>query len=117
MSYISLTYACSGCGHHFDSLVRRSEREEPEVECPLCESMLGKQDEALSAPNVMRASWPDGRRTDTAKDLIEASKVEAESFNMPPEKRAAHKKEVAKLRTPASLRGTSKDKSMKMKDK
>lgn len=115
MSYMSVLYNCPHCGHHFDTLIKRADRDMGTA-CPICKDAVSREDECIVAPKVMRASWPDGRRTETAKDLIEAAKIEAESFQMKPSERAKHKKEVAKLRTPAAIRGTSKDKSTKMKD-
>jgi DNA-directed RNA polymerase subunit RPC12/RpoP len=114
MSWISVAYECNNCRGQFEDLVKRSKRDEGST-CKYCELPVSKENELIEAPKVLRASWPDGRRTDTARDLIEASRLEAESYNLPPSKRKGHAKEVAKLRTPAPLRGTSKDKSTKMK--
>jgi hypothetical protein len=110
----SRIWECPSCAHYFDGLIDDDLRDSGTL-CPECEAPCTREHERITAPNVLRASWPDGRRTDTARDLIEASKLEAESYNLPPSKRKGHAKEVAKLRTPAPLRGTSKDKSTKMK--
>ena len=107
MGLISLAYECPGCDQIFSDLVKRSERDEG-TKCPLCETQCVRDDELITAPNVTRASYVDGRRTDTAKDLIEAAKIESESFNLKPKDWKKHKSEVKRLRTPPSMRGEKK---------
>ena len=97
MSLIALTYECPGCKQIFDELIKRSERDDG-TECPLCGEHCEREDELMTAPNVTRASYPDGRKTDTTKKLVEASRIESESFNLPPKKRKKHQQEVKKLR-------------------
>lgn len=97
MSLIALTYECPGCKHIFDDIIKRSERGEG-TDCPLCQEHCERDDELMTAPNVARASHPDGRKTDTTRKLVEASRIEAESFNLPDKKRKKHNQEIKKLR-------------------
>jgi DNA-directed RNA polymerase subunit RPC12/RpoP len=96
MSYMSLLYECPGCKQIFDTLVKRSEREEG-TECPLCGTHCQRDDECITSPNVTRASFVDGRSTDTAKKLKEAARLKSEMYNLRPKDRANHQAEVNKL--------------------
>lgn len=110
MSYLSVAYDCNSCGGQFEDLVKRSARDEG-VQCKYCSAQLGRDRELLEPPKVLRASWPMGRRTDTAKELIEAAKLEADAFNKRPKERKEQLKEVKKLRTPSSLRKSNGSKA------
>jgi hypothetical protein len=51
-----------------------------------------------SSPTVLKASWPDGRRSAASRDLQEAAKLELEKAVAPSEKRGEIQKTIDKLK-------------------
>lgn len=76
MGYLSVDVRCAGCGSVFPALV---DRETPDELVPcVCGAQAQK---TISAPTVLKASWPDGYREQNNPDFIrlkEASKLECE---------------------------------------
>ena len=79
----------------YDVMKKRSERDTAST-CPECE---GVGTRTISVPNAMVASYPDGRkRGDTYQKLKEASKLESERMNLPPDKRGDINKQIKELK-------------------
>lgn len=96
MSYISDNHRCSECGLTYTMIVKREKRDDPS-NCPECMKMSGSR--TISAPALMTASYPDGRkRGDTYQKLKEAAKLEAESMNVPVSQRGEYKKMISELK-------------------
>jgi hypothetical protein len=51
----------------------------------------------FAAPAIMQASLPDGVRRAGFREKVESLHIEAESYNLPPEKRGKHEAEIQKL--------------------
>jgi hypothetical protein len=47
---------------------------------------------------VMKASWPDGRKSKHKDSLLEAARLEVEAAGLPPEKRAGIQQEIRTLK-------------------
>jgi len=92
-------YRCLECGASYTFLVEDSERDNVR-ECIHCDG--GDVVRVPSAPNVLRATYPDGkvggRRGENFRKLREASKLECEMMNLPPEKRGEHRKAIRELK-------------------
>jgi len=96
------SYRCTitTCEEVYDAVATISKREEPK-DCPACGSKgTGQRNWSGRgvAPMPMHASWADGkapagRRADV-RDHVEATRLEAESYEMRPEDRGPLKKEI-----------------------
>lgn len=86
------------CGYAWFETVNRDELEAGRLPiCPACKGSAVVR--TPSAPRVMNASLPDHVRRKGFREQAESYRIESESFNLPPEKRGEHKKEIAKIRT------------------
>ena len=92
----SRMWECPVCSHYFDGLIDDAHRGTGTL-CPICEAPCTIENEKITAPNVTRASYVDGRSTDTAKKLKEAARLKSEMYNLRPKDRANHQAEVNKL--------------------
>ncbi len=91
-------WKCPTCGHHFEDLIK-DEARDVGTKCPICEESCKRENEVMTAPNLTRASRVDGSTSNATKQLIEASKLESQMFNMPHKKRGEIKKEIQKLKS------------------
>ena len=95
MSYISDNHKCGECGAIYTIIVKRAKRDEPST-CPQC---MEEGRRTLSAPAIMSAAYPDGRkRGDTYQKLKEAAKLEVEASSMQHDKRGDIKREIKELK-------------------
>jgi len=91
------------CGTTFDKWTKISDRDETQV-CPTC---AGKAKRNWSGkgvlPMAMLASVADGHvpkgRSGEVRNEVEAARLEAESYDSPPDKRGEIKREIKKLRS------------------
>lgn len=82
MSLISIDIRCSDpeCNHIWDTLVER-DQQDLGVDCPIC-GVFGFK--TFSAPNVLRASHPDGYSKGPGYQAIkEAARLKSARANMP----------------------------------
>lgn len=103
----SRMWECPVCSHYFDGLIDDAHRDTGTL-CPICEEPCTLENERVTAPNVTRASYVDGRSTDTAKKLKEAAKLKTQMYNMRPSERGDIRKEVNKLTKIGPQKGGSK---------
>ena len=92
-------YECLECGdgERLERLVRYAERDEQE--CDHCGETLVRRPSGAVMNTRICESFVDGTdRGDEWRKLKEANKIELESYDLPPEKRAAHTKEANKLK-------------------
>jgi hypothetical protein len=90
----SFDFKCPAC-----QLVETHVEDTENIEEHLCTMCGEKMDRLFGAPQVLKASWPDGKCIDQAtRDLQKSYKVESEMFSLPNNKRAEHKKEIKRLR-------------------
>lgn len=79
------------------SIADRNTPPEGEDDVCLCEKPSWKR--VYEAPMVLRASYLDGQsRGDTYNKLKEASRLERESMELPPEKRGDHRRAIKELK-------------------
>lgn len=97
-------YHCEKCDWHFEKRMPYEKHEAMaakdfvDMECPNCET-CGYVRYRPAAPLVMTAAIPDGaNRSEAWRDMKEASKLELEKINMPPEKRGEIQKEITNLK-------------------
>ena len=77
----------------FDLVFPKADRGKPQP-CPQCGEPAPQ---ILSAPAVFQAAHPDGRRDDGLRKLADASRIEADSFNLPHDQRKHHDKAIREL--------------------
>lgn len=99
MSWKSIDIQCQNpdCKHTVYGEVVRKEEVDDRWECPACGGEM-KHQPFLTAPLPLRASYADGQRRKGFRELAEASRIEADSYNLPPEKRGHHNDEIRKLK-------------------
>ena len=90
----SQDYVCPD-GHRFNLIIEKDTRHSP-VECEVegCTKLAGP---TFSVPKNLRATYPDGTRRGGIRQLAEAAEIEADSFNLPVEKRGEHQKAIKDL--------------------
>lgn len=91
MGLISIDILCSSCSHAWHDIVEREIQQGPH-ECPECGNVAGEKQ--ISAPMVLRASYPDGNRR--FSDMKEAAKLKRE--------RAVTRKEDDRKRIASEIR-------------
>lgn len=91
-------YECEKCeSGRFERLVKYPERDEQL--CSECCTLLIRRPNTCTMNTRTSRTFVDGTdRGDTYKKCKEAGKLEAESYNLPPEKRAEHNAEIRKLK-------------------
>lgn len=90
----TIDFLCKIC-HYRESHVEDKDNPETHL-CPTCGEPM---EQTIGAPMVMEKSWPDGRKREDAYYVEKmARKMEAASYDLPPEKRAEANKEANKLR-------------------
>ena len=97
MSYLSIDARCSECDSVFPALVDRDNPDEP-VPCKYCP---GVGHRTISAPTVLKASWPDGYREKNHADFVrlkEASKLECELAKQDANRKAGDRKQLKELK-------------------
>ena len=100
-------WECPSCKHQFDDYIKDVDRDVG-VQCPICDGQCVREDELITVPNALRASWPDGRRTETAARLIEAAKLTSEMYDKPEKERGELRKTIKELKTPKGSKPKSK---------
>lgn len=98
MSSITIDLLCEECGTRGVATLPRDEATyEARWACDECGAPGGLK-RVPSSPMVMKAAWPDGRKSKHKDALLEASRLEVEASSLPPEKRAGIKKEIQQLK-------------------
>jgi ribosomal protein L37AE/L43A len=95
--WLSIDIQCTNpdCQTATDLVVRRDEAGDS-WECPDCGGEMKRA--YLSVPMPLRKSFRDGVRRKNFREGIEALRLEADSYNLPVEKRGEINKEIKKLR-------------------
>lgn len=88
-------YLCIPCSLIFDELIEHEDRTKA-VPCPDCDSSA---EPVQSMPVVLRRTFPDGTRREGFREAAEASRLEAESFELPESERGEHQREIDALRS------------------
>lgn len=93
---ITIDLLCFDCNARFiDTVPREEATYEARQDCPVCGKLtLGR---IPSAPTVLKASWPDGRRSKASQDLREAAKLKVLAADMDSLDRQGISKEISKL--------------------
>jgi len=89
----SQDFMCAAA-HRFNAVILRADKEHP-IPCEKC------GEEAVpvfSVPRNLRVSFHDGVRRSGFKDGVEASNLEAASFDLPVDERGGFNDEIKKLR-------------------
>lgn len=89
----SQDYRCAACKATFNLIVEKAEKDTPQP-CPTCQA---PSPTIFTAPTFFKAAHVDGHRDEGLRKLAMASEIEAESFNLPPDKRGDHDREIQKL--------------------
>jgi hypothetical protein len=91
-------YECLECDDgRFNRTVRYPKRDDQC--CKYCNSPLTRRPSGAIMNTRTSRSFVDGTdRGDTYKKCKEAGKIEADSYDLPPEKRGEHNKEIRKLK-------------------
>jgi hypothetical protein len=100
----SQAFRCVTCDGHFSDIIDKADKEKP-APCIYCDGMA---DPVFSVPMILKATYPDGTRRPGFREGAEASRLEAESFNLPPDKRSDYDREIKELRASTSKRKESK---------
>jgi len=95
MSYKSIDVKCQDCELVWNELVERELENTAKFTCPNCGG-LGKK--TVSAPTVLKATYPDGTKRDGFRDMKEALKLESEMYNKHYDKRKEYQDEIKKLK-------------------
>lgn len=100
MAYFSADIMCTKCGKEWDELLDREKRDDP-VQCSDCQELTGIR--VIRGVNFLAPSRHMGKdefkRDKVRQNHIEATRIEKDSFNLPPNKRAEHKKEIKRLKS------------------
>lgn len=94
--WISLDFGCPDCLGEWDDIIDRDEAASGLYPaCPRCDSLATLR--RISAPHVMGTALPDSVRRPGFKEKLESLSLEAQSYDMPPDKRGPIEKEIKKL--------------------
>jgi predicted RNA-binding Zn-ribbon protein involved in translation (DUF1610 family) len=94
---ISIDLLCNTCSTRAIATLPTEEATyEARWECPDCGQKELKR--VPSAPNLMKAAYPDGYKSKHSQDLREASQLEIAMSDLPQDKRAGIVKEIRKLK-------------------
>lgn len=89
----SIDVRCGACRVTHNLIVDKHDRDKVHA-CPTCgEDCVA----VLSAPAIFKAAHVDGHVDDGLRKLADASRIEAESFNLPHDKREHHDKAIREL--------------------
>jgi DNA-directed RNA polymerase subunit RPC12/RpoP len=90
----SINLRCQHCNHLWHDTVERGDENLEDFECPECGSCSGVK--TLSAPSVMRSSYPDGKRR--FNDLREVNSLRKERADSKNSEKTKINREIRKLR-------------------
>ncbi len=91
-------YECPKCDTDIELVMTISTYSNEQVwECTKCEGTVTKEDRIMCMPNVTRASYVDGTVRPGFAEQKEMHRLKVESYNLPHEKRADHKKEIKSI--------------------
>lgn len=93
-SWKSINIRCQECKHVWHDLIEREDENLEDFECPECGSLAGVK--TLSAPNVLRASYHDGKRR--FDDLREINSLRKERADTKRSERTKINRELRKLK-------------------
>jgi hypothetical protein len=97
VAFISIDRQCVECGEiEWAVLIEREERDNLFI-CPACGKIAMKR-ALLSAPAQMNVALPDGVKRKGFSQMVEAAKLEAASYDLPPEKRGDFNKAIHDLK-------------------
>lgn len=89
---------CYACGHRWEMLTPKEDANwDWRTDCPVC-GRLDTVGRVMSAPRVLKASWPDGHKRSDLAGLKEAAKLELALESTDSEAREKELKSMAKWR-------------------
>ena len=77
--FFSIDIQCSECGHVWDEVILKSEKDRKDFPCPNCEKEAGHR--IPSAPNSMKRALPDGTKRAGFQKLREQDAIERQMEN------------------------------------
>lgn len=96
-NWFTVDLLCDGCNfEEYGRLIDRAEKDDT-FDCPNCGEHQMKR-AFLTAPSIMTAALPDGVRRKGFKEMAEAARLEAASFDLPPDKRGDINKAIKDLK-------------------
>lgn len=94
MALRAIDILCNTCEHKWDDLIEVGELESAQL-CPSCGERDGYR--TISAPNGMRAAYPDGTKRKGFAVMKEASKLNVAASQASPSARKEIEKEIRKM--------------------
>jgi len=77
--FFSIDIQCSKCGHVWDEVILKEDKDRTDLPCQDCQEPAGKR--IMSVPNHMKRTLPDGHKRPGFQKLREQDKIEREMEN------------------------------------